>query len=267
MKKHILFFTLALFLIMPSTLFAFDSNAKGYIEGNIGLSIGDTTSNVKPLKEGQDQINAIIRRKYPSLPQALGYYITDEKSKMKTNPLNLNTEIGYYINKNFSFGVSFDYNSFEIKDTSGSIIEQDYSSLSLLGSPTETVITKEQSSVTVKIKKFRSLINMAYHYNISDKFNLFASPAVGFDVNFINYTDDNEDDYGDIASQFSLGAKLSLGAIYNIKDNIYCKSNVSYNYSSAVFDGTVKESGINTFEYEGKSHMWTQFNVGVGTRF
>ncbi len=42
---------------------------------------------------------------------------------MKTNPLNLNTEVGFYINKSFSLGISFDYNSFEIKETGGSVIE------------------------------------------------------------------------------------------------------------------------------------------------
>ncbi len=62
---------------------------------------------------------------------------------------------------------------------------------------------------------------MGYHYNINNAFNLFVSPAVGFDVNFINYTGNNEDAYRDIASQ------VSLGAIYNIKDNVYCKSNIS----------------------------------------
>ncbi len=248
MKKYILFFTLALALLMPATLFAFDNSAKGYIEGNIGLSVGKTTTTTTTsLRSTADNIG-------------LSESIKDE---MKPNPLNLNAEIGYYINKSFSLGFSFGYNSFKLTETMiGSLSMTDDNPLtSLLGKANLDI----SGNPTVNISKFRSLFNIAFHYNINNAFNAFVSPAIGFDV---NTQKDNTFNY--IPDPFSFDAKLSLGIIYNIKDSLYCKTNVSYNYSRGIFDTLldgVTEDDDGTFKYEGKSHMWTQFNVGVGTRF
>ncbi len=246
MKKYILFFTLALALLMPATLFAFNSRTKGYIEGNIGLSVGKTTTN------------------------STGVITSSVKDEMKTNPLNLNAEIGYYINKSFSFGFSFGYNSFELTETTiGTETTADDTSLtSLLGTANKAGVLDSPGTLTVNINKFRSLFNIAYHYNINRKFNVFLSPAIGFDVN-TQKGNNNAFDY--IPDPISFDAKLSLGIIYNIKGSLYYKTNVSYNYSrgilDTVFDAVTKDSDDSPFKYEGGSHTWNQFNIGIGAFF
>ncbi len=224
MKKHILFFTLALLLIMPSTLFAVDANTKGYIEGSAGFGIGESSSTAT------SKTNRL-------------------KFKIKTKPVNGSTEVGFYINENVSLGISLAYTTFTLRQSGTGEAQNS-------GSDTGTDIAT--------IRKFSPFINVAYHYNINDKLGFFASPAIGFGGNSIAYkADKDEDDFTDVAKIFTFGTSLTLGGIYNLKNNLYLKADVNYNYSTAMFDGPLAAD----YDYNGNGHMWAQLDVGFGKRF
>ncbi len=127
--------------------------------------------------------------------------------------LALNLAMGYYINDSFSFGGSLGYRG-----------DRGYSAEDYLA----------------------LLVNMAYHYNVNDKLNVFISPAIGFDINTKKST---------IEHPFSFDTKLSFGAIFKIKNNWYIKTTLSGNIANPVRSN------------DSKSHLWAQFDEGFGRFF
>ncbi len=250
MKKYViplLLFATLTFLMTPS-LFAVDNTKKGYVEGGVGLSNGKTITAQHMNQNFISNLNArYADSNHPNTHQT--------SYELKNDPMDLNLEAGYYLNSYLSLGFTLGYLNLELKEL------RDYA----LDSSTGAFAKTSDPSIVLNVTKLRALINVAYHYNIMEELNLFVSPAIGFDSNFVNYNSDHaEDAFTELAKGINFTAKGAVGGIYYISDTIYTKGSISYNLSSPMFHGV---STKHLLSYKGKVHTWEQFDIAVGTRF
>ncbi len=239
MKKYViplLLFSTLVFFMTPS-LFAFDSNAKGYVEGGMEVNVGRSFLTVlpdEPTTQAEDpEVNYQLNHNWDGFSLASGYYL----------------------NNYLSLGISFNFSS---------IFLQKIESNEERSTDQKQADLPPSGDYMLNINKVRTLINIAYHYNIMDNLNLFVTPAIGFDSNFIDYgSRHTADAFTGVSKLFNIALKLSAGGIYYLSDTVYTKGTISYNYAGPMFNGKSLD-----YIYRGKAHTpWIQFGMGIGTRF